>query len=56
MFVLFHIVEPQVKIYLVDGNHFSTFKAEAKVFETREEAVEEQGKYPFDLQIESKED
>lgn len=55
MFVLYHILDPMVKIYLVDGNHFSTFKAEAHPFNTRDEAIEEQGKYPFDLQIESKE-
>lgn len=56
MYVLYHLVEPQVKIYLVDGNHFSTFKAEAHKFETRDEAIEEQGKYPFDLQVEKMED
>ncbi len=53
MFVLYHLVEPMVKLYLVDGNHFSTFKAEAKAFDTRDEAIEESSKYPFDLQVEN---
>lgn len=56
MFVLFTILEPQVKIYLVDHNHFSTFKAEAMKFETRESAMEVQSQFPFDLQIEKSED
>lgn len=53
MFCLYHEAEPMVRLYLVDGNHFSTFKVEAKPFATRDEAIEEASKYPFDLQVEN---
>lgn len=53
MFCLYHEAEPMVKLYLVDGNHFSTFKVEAKKYETRDLAMEEASNYPFDLQVEN---
>ena len=55
--ILFTIIEPKAegespKIYYVEGNHFSTDKSEAYVFEDRDEMMETQAKFSFDLQME----
>lgn len=40
--VLFFIKEPSLKLYFVSGNHFSTEKADAKVYDNRDEALNDQ--------------
>ena len=57
MFILSTIVKPKKagqtpKIYYVCPNHFTSNKNDAHKCENREEALEVQGCYDFDLQIE----
>lgn len=57
MFILSTIVKPKKagltpKIYYVSPNHFTSNKNDAYTFANRDEAIEVQGCYDFDLQIE----
>lgn len=52
MFLLVYIIDPANKLYYVEPNHFSSKKEDAHKFDTREEAMETQSSYPFNLEIE----
>lgn len=52
MFVLFTIIAPTIKVYFIDGVHFTTNKKEAFIFNSREEAIKKQSDFDFDMQIE----
>ena len=54
---LFTIVEPKEdgkspKLYYVDGNHVSTDENDGFIFTSREEVMEVQERFDFDLQLE----
>ena len=58
MFILSTIVKPKKngqtpKIYYVSPNHFTSNKNDAFIFKSREDAMEVQGCYDFDIQIET---
>ncbi len=59
--VLYTVVEPKEegknpKIYYVEPHHFTENKKNAYVFTDRNEILEVQSQYDFDLQLEKAED
>ena len=53
---LFTVVEPKTegnnpRLYYVDGNHFSTAEEDGYIFTSREEVMEVQERFDFDLQL-----
>lgn len=52
MFLLVYIIDPANKLYYIEPNHFSSNKKDAHQFSTREEAMEIQSSYPFNIDIE----
>lgn len=55
--VLFTVIEPREagknpRLYYVEGNHFSTDKADAHIFMDRDGMMAVRDRFDFDLQLE----